>query len=107
MTVSHSTKQVTGYDADWSVTLSKGAISQSLGISTKHRTDFATYVSCEEAIANLAHGVAFELAGDLDGDGQLDLVFFDNAGGEFPTVLLSSKAKTDQLVEAIGMDVGC
>lgn len=98
---------VGGYDADFSITIEANGVEQDLMLSTKHRTDFYVYQTCDEALKAVSTFVPFDVIGDLDRDGKLDLVFMNNAGGELPVIYLSSLAGVGEIVKAIWLNLSC
>lgn len=93
--------------ADMSIFLLADGMEQQLSSTLKTNDIGTAYASCEQAKAALPKAVHFEFAGDLDGDGNLDLVFMKNAGGFSPTVYMSRFAEPGQLFKAFSSDESC
>lgn len=93
--------------ADMSIFLLADGMEQQLSSTLKTNDIGEAYSSCEEAKANLPRAIRFDFAGDLDGDGKLDLVFMKNAGGFSPTVYMSRFAEPGQLFKAFSSNESC
>ena len=93
--------------ADMSIFLLADGIEQQLSTTLKTNGVGMGYSSCDEAKANLPKAIHFDFVGDMDGDGKLDLVFMNNAGGFFPTVYMSRYAEPSQLLKAFSSNESC
>ncbi len=96
-----------GFYGDSALSISHGGNTQRIIAGLKGRDPGAIHVSCESAKAEYSVPISFDFAGDLDGDGKLDLVL-DNVGeGSSYQLFLSRNAPEGQVFRVLYLYVGC